>query len=52
MGNQRDMLLDRIRAHEFVAVEINLYLDSHPRERLISTATNSYALIRSRSISL
>jgi spore coat protein JB len=33
MGNQREMLLDRIRALEFVAVEINLYLDSHPRDQ-------------------
>ena len=33
MLNQREMLLDRNRAHEFVAVEINLYLDSHPRDQ-------------------
>ncbi|MGI6526181.1 MAG: spore coat protein CotJB [Caldicoprobacterales bacterium] len=31
--NQREMLLDRIRAYEFAAVEINLYLNSHPRDQ-------------------
>lgn len=31
--NQKQMLLDRIRAYEFSAVELNLFLDSHPGEQ-------------------
>ena len=30
MENQKQMLLDRIRAYEFCAVELNLFLDSNP----------------------
>jgi spore coat protein JB len=33
MGNQKQMLLDRIRAYEFSAIELNLYLDSHPGDQ-------------------
>jgi spore coat protein JB len=37
--NQKAMLLDRIRAYEFSAVELNLYLDSHPGDQ---RAINDY----------
>ena len=31
--DQREMILDRIRAYEFAAAELNLYLDSHPGDK-------------------
>ena len=38
-NDQKEMLLDRIRAYEFSAVELNLYLDSHPGDQ---RALNDY----------
>ncbi len=42
-GNSREMLLDRIRAIEFAALELNLYLNSHPNDRRALMEFNNYA---------
>ena len=43
MSNNREMLLDKIRAYEFAALELNLYLDSHPNDRRALADFNNYA---------
>ncbi|MGI6538646.1 MAG: spore coat protein CotJB [Caldicoprobacterales bacterium] len=49
MENQKEMLLDMIRAYEFAAVELNLYLDSHPDNQ---KALNDYNILVSQIAAL
>jgi spore coat protein JB len=43
MSNQKQMLLDRIRAYEFCAVELNLYLNSHPGNQRALNDYNTFS---------
>lgn len=43
MMNQKEALLDRIRAYEFAALELNLYLNSHPEDQRALNDFNCYA---------
>jgi len=41
-NNERARLLDEIRAIEFMTIELNLYLDTHPDDRKALNDYNSY----------
>ncbi len=43
MAHEKAMLLDRMRGYEFAALELNLYLDSHPYDRKALSDYNFYA---------
>lgn len=40
--DQIEMILDRIRAYEFAAAELNLYLDSHPGDKRAINDFNTF----------
>lgn len=42
MNNERTRLLDEIRAIEFMAIDLNLYLDTHPDDQRALKEYNSY----------
>jgi len=42
MRDSRRALLDQIRAIEFMTVELNLYLDTHPRDQRALRDYNAY----------
>jgi len=43
MMDQKQALLDKIRAYEFAAVELNLFLDTHPGNQRAVNDFNAYA---------
>jgi len=43
MSNSKQMLLDKLRAYEFTALELNLYLNSHPDDKKALADYNSAA---------
>jgi len=43
MSDFKQMLLDKLRAYEFTALELNLYLNSHPDDKKALADYNSAA---------
>jgi spore coat protein JB len=43
MMHQKTALLNKLRAYEFAALELNLYLDAHPFDRKALSDYNYYA---------